>query len=88
MLKKYNPLNVTNMETEDIKREKAEEREALNREKAREAVEEASSEEIRNFAETRPEPQPNSFWGQSGTFWIVGICAILIVFLLIWIFFI
>ncbi|MCH5223864.1 MAG: hypothetical protein J1E82_07455 [Muribaculaceae bacterium] len=71
------------MENEDIK--KAEAAEEKKREKAREAIEEASQEEIRNFAETTPEMGPNSFWGQSGTWWIIGIAGILIIFLVIWV---
>ena len=73
------------MENEDIKKEKAEAAEERKVEKAQEAIEEASQEEIRNFAETRPTDAPNSFWGQSGTWWILGIAGILIIFLVIWV---
>ena len=70
------------MENEDIKKERAEEKKI---EEARQAVEEATQEEITNFAENRPNPAPNSFWGQSGTWWIIGIAGILIIFLVIWV---
>ena len=73
------------MESDDIKRERAEAIEEKKREEAREAIEEASQEEIRNFAETQPNTAPNSFWGQSGTWWIIGIAGILIIFLVIWV---
>ena len=72
------------METED-KKDRALEAEERKEERAREAVEEASQEEIRNFAETRPEMGPNSFWNQRGTWWILGIAGILIIFLVIWV---
>ena len=71
------------MENEDIKKAEAAEEKKI--EKSREAIEEASQEEIRNFAETTPEMGPNSFWGQSGTWWIIGIAGILIIFLVIWV---
>lgn len=74
------------MENEDIKKERRDEvAEEKKREEAREAVERASEEEIRNFAETTPEMGPNSFWGQSGTWWVIGIAGILIIFLVIWV---
>lgn len=73
------------MESEDIKKQRAEAEEEKKREEAREAIEEASQEEIRNFAETQPNTAPNSFWGQSGTWWIIGIAGILIIFLVIWV---
>lgn len=72
------------METED-KKSKIEATEERKREEAKEAIEEASQEEIRNFAEEQPNMAPNSFWGQSGTWWILGIAAILIIFLVIWV---
>lgn len=62
------------MDTEDKKKEKAEE-----------AMQEVEQEEIRNFADDNIEPAPNSFWGQRGTWWILGIAAILIIFLVIWV---
>ena len=73
------------MENEDKKLRDEEAREEKKIEEAREAVEEASQEEIRNFAENRADPAPNSFWGQSGTWWILGIAGILIIFLVIWV---
>lgn len=74
------------MENEDIKKEEREElNEEKKREEAREAIEEASQEEIRDFANSTPEMGPNSFWGQSGTWWILGIAGILIVLLVIWV---
>ena len=69
------------MENED-KRERAEEK---KREEAQQAIQEASQEEIRNFAEERPSLGPNSFWGQKGTWWVLGIAGILIIFLVIWV---
>lgn len=73
------------MENEDKRERREEAAEERKREEAREAVEEASQEEIRNFAETTPEMGPNSFWGQSGTWWVIGIAGILIIFLVIWV---
>lgn len=67
------------MDTEDIKKE--EEKKA----KAEEAMQEVEQEEIRNFADDRIDPAPNSFWGQRGTWWVFGIAAILIIFLVIWV---
>lgn len=69
------------MESEDRKLREEEKKQ----EEARQAVEEASQEEIRNFADNRPNTAPNAFWGQSGTWWILGIAAILIIFLVIWV---
>lgn len=68
---------------EKIAREEA--KEERKREEAQEAIQEASQEEIRNFADTRPSMGPNSFWNQSGTWWILGIAGILIIFLVIWV---
>ena len=70
------------MESEDIRKQKEEEKKA---EEAREAIQEATQEEIRNFAEEQPNTAPNAFWGQSGTWWIIGIAGILIMFLVIWV---
>ena len=67
------------MDTEDIKKEEE------KKEKAQEAIEEAQQEEIRNFADQQFDPAPNSFWGQRGTWWILGIAGILIIFLVIWV---
>lgn len=72
------------METDD-KKNRAEE---AKRERAEEAIREASREEIQNFAEEQPNTAPNAFWGQSGTWWIIGIAGILIIFLIIWLFFV
>ena len=66
------------MDTEDIKKEE-------KKEKAQEAMQEVEQEEIRQFADDNIEPTPNSFWGQRGTWWILGIAAILIIFLVIWV---
>ena len=64
------------------KKEVAEEKHELE---AKEAMEEEMQEEIRNFAETSPEMGPNSFWGSSGTWWVLGIAGLLIIFLVIWV---
>ena len=73
------------MENEDIKKEKAEIAEEKKIEKAQEAIQEETQEEIRNFAEDHANPAPNAFWGQSGTWWIIGIAGILIILLVIWV---
>ena len=73
------------MESEDIKKDKAAAEEEKKVEEARRAIEEASQEEIEDFAENRPNSTPNGMWGQSGTWWILGIAAILIIFLVIWV---
>ena len=72
------------MENND-KRARAEAVEEKKREEAQEAIQEASQEEIKDFAENRPVMAPNSFWNQRGTWWILGIAAILIIFLVIWV---
>lgn len=87
-------------DNKDLKAEVAEEKAQVAEEKAqvadekkelrqeiesKEAIEEEMQEEIRNFAETSPEMGPNSFWGASGSWWILGIAGILIVFLVIWV---
>lgn len=73
----------------DLKEQLAQERQELREEKkelaAKEAIQEETQEEIRNFAETSPEMGPNSFWGSGGTWWILGIAGILIIFLVIWV---
>ena len=66
----------------DVKQEVAEEKKELE---SQEAIQEEMQEEIRNFAETSPEMGPNSFWGSSGTWWVLGIAGILIIFLVIWV---
>lgn len=73
------------MENEDIKQEKAQTAEEKKREEAQEAIQEATQEEIQNFAENRPNPAPNAFWNQSGTWWILGVAGVLIIFLVIWV---
>lgn len=73
------------MEDKDKKALAEEAREEKKIEEAKQAIEEASQEEIRNFAEDRANPAPNGFWGQSGTWWILGIAGILIIFLVIWV---
>ncbi|MCH5226556.1 MAG: hypothetical protein J1F16_01860 [Muribaculaceae bacterium] len=76
-------------DNKELKAEVAEEKRELDAEKAqlesKEAIEEEMQEEIRNFAETSPEMGPNSFWGQGGTWWVLGIAGILIIFLVIWV---
>ena len=42
-------------------------------------------EELEEFADDNIKPVPNSMWGQSGTWWILGIAGILIIFLVIWV---
>lgn len=69
-------------EVREERNEVAEERKEL---KSKEAMEEEMQEEIRNFAESSPEMGPNSFWGQNGTWWVLGIAGILIIFLVIWV---
>ena len=49
------------------------------KEEAREALQEAEQEEIRNFADDQIKPAPNSMWGQRGSWWIWGIAALLII---------
>ena len=51
---------------------------------SKEAMNEEMQEEIRNFAETSPEMGPSN-WNQGGTWWILAIAGILIVFLVIWV---
>lgn len=67
---------------EEVAQDKREEKEILE---SQEAMQEEMQEEIRNFAETSPEMGPNGFWNQSGTFWVLGIAGILIIFLVIWV---
>ena len=67
---------------EELRAEVAEQREELE---SKEAIQEEMQEEIRNFAETSPEMGPNSWWGSAGSWWILGIAGILIVFLVIWV---
>lgn len=62
------------MDSEDKKKEQAEE-----------AMQEVEQEEIRNFADDRIDPAPNSMWGQRGTWWVLGIAGLLIIFLVIWV---
>lgn len=66
----------------DVKKEVAEEKKELE---SQEAIQEEMQEEIRNFAETSPEMGPNSFWGSNGTWWVLGIAGLLIIFLVIWV---
>lgn len=66
----------------DVKQEVAEQKKELE---SQEAMQEEMQEEIRNFAETSPEMGPNSFWGSSGTWWVLGIAGLLIIFLVIWV---
>lgn len=65
--------------------EKAKVEEEKQELESKEAIEEEMQEEIRNFAESSPEMGPNSFWGQSGTWWVLGVAGILIIFLVIWV---
>lgn len=69
-------------ELEEEKAKVAEEKQELE---SKEAMEEEMQEEIRNFAESSPEMGPNSFWGQNGTWWVLGVAGILIIFLVIWV---
>lgn len=73
------------MDEKDIKKVKDEVSDEKKKLEAEEAMQEEMQEEIRNFAESSPEMGPNSFWGQSGSFWVLGIAGILIVFLVIWV---
>lgn len=76
-------------DNKDLKAEVAEEKKELKQEKqeleAKEAIQEEMQEEIRNFAESTPEMGPNSWWGSAGSWWILGIAGILIIFLVIWV---
>ena len=76
-------------DNKELKAEVAEEKAKVAEEKkeleAKEAIQEEMQEEIRNFAESSPEMGPNSFWGSSGTWWVLGIAGILIIFLVIWV---
>lgn len=66
----------------DVRQEVAEQQKEIE---SQEAMQEEMQEEIRNFAETSPEMGPNSFWGSSGTWWVLGIAGLLIIFLVIWV---
>lgn len=72
-------------EKREVAEEKAEKNELKQELESKEAIEEEMQEEIRNFAETSPEMGPNSFWGSAGSWWILGVAGILIVFLVIWV---
>lgn len=73
-------------EVAEEKKEVTEDKKELKQEiESKEAIEEEMQEEIRNFAETSPEMGPNSFWGSAGSWWILGVAGILIVFLVIWV---
>ena len=76
-------------DNKELKAEVAEEKAKVAEEKkeleAKEAIQEEMQEEIRNFAESSPEMGPNSFWGSSGTWWVLGIAGLLIIFLVIWV---
>lgn len=76
-------------DNKDLKAEVAEEKKEVAKEKqeleAKEAIQEEMQEEIRNFAESTPEMGPNSWWGSSGSWWVLGIAGILIIFLVIWV---
>lgn len=73
------------MENEDIKEVKSEVAEEKKELESQEAIQEEMQEEIRNFAETSPEMGPNSFWGSAGSWWILGVAGLLIIFLVIWV---
>lgn len=73
------------MDEKDIKDIKSEVKQEQKEIESQEAMQEEMQEEIRNFAETSPEMGPNSFWGQNGTWWVLGIAGILIIFLVIWV---
>ena len=76
-------------DNKDLKAEVAEEKKEVAKEKqeleAKEAIQEEMQEEIRNFSESTPEMGPNSWWGSSGSWWVLGIAGILIIFLVIWV---
>ncbi|MCH5224578.1 MAG: hypothetical protein J1D77_01215 [Muribaculaceae bacterium] len=76
-------------DNKDLKAEVADEKKELEKEKkeleSKEAIEAEMQEEIRNFAETTPEMGPNSWWGAAGSWWVLGIAGILIIFLVIWV---
>lgn len=73
-------------EVAEEKKEVADEKKEVKQElEAKEAIQEEMQEEIRNFAETSPEMGPNSFWGSVGSWWILGIAGLLIIFLVIWV---
>ena len=76
-------------DNKDLKAEVDEEKQEVAKEKqeleAKEAIQEEMQEEIRNFAESTPEMGPNSWWGSSGSWWVLGIAGILIIFLVIWV---
>ena len=76
-------------DNKELKAEVAEEKKEVAKEKqeleAKEAIQEEMQEEIRNFAESSPEMGPNSWWGSSGSWWVLGIAGILIIFLVIWV---
>lgn len=73
-------------EVEEKKVAEAQAKEELKEaEEAKEAMQEEMQEEIENFAETSPEMGPNSFWGSAGTWWVLAIAGILIIFLVIWV---
>lgn len=73
------------MDEKDIKKVQEEVSEEKKQLESQEAMQEEMQEEIRNFAETSPEMGPNSFWGSSGTWWVLGIAGLLIIFLVIWV---
>ena len=73
------------MEDKDIKEVKAEVADEKKELESQEAIQEEMQEEIRNFAETSPEMGPNSFWGAAGSWWVLAIAGILIIFLVIWV---
>ena len=76
-------------DNKELKAEVAAEKKEVAKEKqeleAKEAIQEEMQEEIRNFAESSPEMGPNSWWGSSGSWWVLGIAGILIIFLVIWV---
>lgn len=76
-------------DNKELRAEVAEEKQELEKDKqeleSKEAIQEEMQEEIRNFAETTPEMGPNSWWGSAGSWWILGIAGILIIFLVIWV---
>ena len=76
-------------DNKELKAEVAAEKKEVAKEKqeleAKEAIQEEMQEEIRNFAESSPEMGPNSWWGSSGSWWVLGVAGILIIFLVIWV---
>lgn len=76
-------------DNKDLEAQVADQKEEIKEQKkeleAKEAINEEIQEEIRDFAESSPEGGPQSIWNQGGTWWILALAGILIVFLVIWV---